>query len=109
MVWPIFISVAVTPRISAAGSAAGQASTAIAPRTPQPVTKRIDVSSDFFVRVAVTAVRPALAVSETCMTPGCKGRHEAFSTSRNHRNFVDLAAGGMIAHLCLAATVVGDL
>jgi hypothetical protein len=42
MVWPILISVAVTPRISAAGEAADQVSAASAPTTPHLVTKRIN-------------------------------------------------------------------
>src|SRR5665213_1621576 len=41
MVWPILISVAVTPRISAAVAARGHASATSAPATPNPVTKRI--------------------------------------------------------------------
>src|SRR5258708_16797932 len=51
MVWPILISVAVTPRISAASEATGQASTkanaASALTTPNLVTKRIDAPSPF--------------------------------------------------------------
>jgi hypothetical protein len=42
MVWPILISVAVTPRISAALDAAGHTSAASALTTPALVTKRID-------------------------------------------------------------------
>jgi hypothetical protein len=42
MVWPILISVAVTPRISPDVEAAGHIRTASAPTAPNPVTKRID-------------------------------------------------------------------
>src|SRR5450631_3690567 len=42
MVWPTLISVAVTPRISAATDAAGPISATSALATPSPVTKRID-------------------------------------------------------------------
>jgi hypothetical protein len=45
MVWPILISAGVTPRISAALDAAGQAKQASAPIPPMPVTKRIDTPS----------------------------------------------------------------
>src|SRR6185436_11647904 len=41
MVWPILISVAVTPRISADIAAAGSIRQATAPSAPTPVTKRI--------------------------------------------------------------------
>jgi hypothetical protein len=47
MVWPILISVAVTPRISAA-EAAGDVSTASAPSAPNLVTKRIDAPPLYF-------------------------------------------------------------
>src|SRR5882724_10233196 len=41
MVWPMRISVAVTPRMSAAGQATGRTRHAIAPSAPKPVTRRI--------------------------------------------------------------------
>src|SRR5258708_22494440 len=47
MVWPILISVAVTPRISAADKAKGHANAASALTTLNLVTKRIDAPSPF--------------------------------------------------------------
>src|SRR6185369_8958775 len=41
MVWPILISVAVTPRISAGIAATGSIKQTTAPSAPAPVTKRI--------------------------------------------------------------------
>src|SRR5882757_5439312 len=49
MVWPILISVAVTPRISAASEGAGQVSAATALRMRSLVTKRIDSPPRLFV------------------------------------------------------------
>jgi hypothetical protein len=49
MVWPILISVAVTPRISADGAAAGQLSNASALTKPSLVTKRIDTLPVLFL------------------------------------------------------------
>src|SRR4051812_32059147 len=43
MVWPIFISVAVMPRISADNAACGSIRQAMAPSAPTPVTKRIGI------------------------------------------------------------------
>src|SRR5215207_3407199 len=43
MVWPILISVAVTPRISAAFEISGHVSRTSAPIAPNFMTKRIDV------------------------------------------------------------------
>jgi hypothetical protein len=68
MVWPILISVAVTPRISAAVEAAGHVSTASALTTPSLVTKHIDTPPLFFyfgtleMAAATNAVRPALSL-----------------------------------------------
>jgi hypothetical protein len=45
MVWPILISVAVTPRISAASEPTGSANNASAPSAPNPLTKRIGLPS----------------------------------------------------------------
>src|SRR5260370_16040157 len=78
MVGPILISVAVTPRISAAIEAQGKASTASAPSL---VTKRIDASPRLFRRAqtatAAGAVRPRSPHAETCHD----GRMDA---NRNH-------------------------
>src|ERR1700675_531213 len=43
MVWPILISVAVTPRISADFAASGNIRQATAPIAPNPMTQRIDL------------------------------------------------------------------
>src|SRR6478752_9354190 len=78
MVWPILISVAVTPRVSAAGDATGHPSTASALSTPNLVTKRIDVPPLYFwyARTAATAgaVRPA-RLPETCHDAGMDANH----------------------------------
>src|SRR5260370_38552532 len=78
MVGPILISVAVTPRISAAIEAQGKVSTASAPSL---VTKRIDASPRLFRRAqtatAAGAVRPRSPHAETCHD----GRMDA---NRNH-------------------------
>src|SRR3954452_9140040 len=42
MVWPILISVAVTPRISAEVAATGSIRQATAPSAPNPMTQRIE-------------------------------------------------------------------
>src|ERR1700688_4062702 len=64
MVWPILISVAVTPRISAAGEAA-EASTATAPAMPTPETKRIDPLPRFIPGPSMSAASgwPAIPLS----------------------------------------------
>jgi hypothetical protein len=55
MVWPILISVAVTPRISAAVEAADHVSTASALSAPNLVTKRIDVLPIYFRHASIPA------------------------------------------------------
>src|SRR5450631_229279 len=60
MVWPILISVAVTPRISADVEATGHASAASALSAPNLVTKRIDVPPLFVLRAARLARFPRL-------------------------------------------------
>src|SRR6266851_2885772 len=74
MVWPILISVAVTPRISAAGVAAGHVSTTSALAALNLVTKRIVVPSPFFGPpkglTTTGAIYRALVVREHAMTPG---------------------------------------
>jgi hypothetical protein len=73
MVWPILISVAVTPRISAADKVAGKISNAIAPSAPHPVAIRIGPSSPFVSAALDGAARlarlSALVASEDAMAP----------------------------------------
>jgi hypothetical protein len=73
MVWPILISVAVTPRISADIAAAGHASNASALTTPIPVTKRIGTPPFFAGALQMAdlagAVWPALSAKHA-MTGG---------------------------------------
>jgi hypothetical protein len=74
MVWPILISVDVTPRMSAAAATTGEVRTATVLRTANPVTKRIDTPSPFFIPArSMTASRArlsALSPIEHAMTPG---------------------------------------
>src|ERR1700761_9316041 len=73
MVWPILISVAVTPRISAALDAAGHTSAASVPTTPALVTKRIDAPPLLFG----ARLRPRSRHDGTC--------HDAnMDANRNH-------------------------
>src|ERR1700676_92480 len=64
MVWPILISVAVTPRISAAPEAT-EASTATEPTMPTPETKRIDPLPRFIAGPSMSAASgwPAIPLS----------------------------------------------
>src|SRR5580704_2526911 len=85
MVWPILISVAVTPRMSVANEAAGQASRASAPRTPSLVTKRIDPPPLFIVgRSNGGRDRRGLArarvVIETWHDAGIDANHNPYAT-----------------------------
>src|SRR6186713_1240558 len=61
MVWPILISVAVTPRISAASEAAGHSRIETAPSAPNALAKRIGFPSPF-----VDAVAPHLYLTRAC-------------------------------------------
>src|ERR1700733_12966048 len=70
MVWPILISVDVTPRISAAGETAGHISATSAPAAAKLVTKRI-VSPPLGLQRVQTANHPQArfdphSVRQTC-------------------------------------------
>jgi hypothetical protein len=85
MVWPILISVAVTPRISAAVEAAGELRSAIALSAPSLVTKRIDASpiySGAQKPTAAGAVGPLAPGEETCHDAGMDANHKRFHDHR---------------------------
>jgi hypothetical protein len=88
MVWPILISVDVTPRISAA--AATEIRTATALRIANPRTKRIDaLPLPALLRRAQGgqpgAVVRALATIKTCHAAGMDAKHK--KTRRRRRVF----------------------
>jgi hypothetical protein len=71
MVWPILISVGVTPRISAAIALAGSASVASTPSAPNLVTTRIGIPSPVCAgllewRPLQARVSPALRSGKSC-------------------------------------------
>src|ERR1700688_3991572 len=78
MVWPILISVAVTPRMSADIEAAGHASTATAPAAQTLETKRIDPLPRFILECPMTAAPGRLRehiVIKTCHVAGMDAIH----------------------------------
>src|SRR5437879_3173960 len=82
MVWPILISLAVTPRISAAVEAADHISMASALRAPNLVTKRIDTPPHLCWRAQTAAVAGAVRPAPSPLTETC---HDAgMDANRNH-------------------------
>src|ERR1700722_9558901 len=76
MVWPILISVAVTPRISAAGAATGQASATSAPTRQIVETRRIDPLPRLFLMFdGSCATGRDLIVIKTCHVGGMDAIH----------------------------------
>jgi hypothetical protein len=67
MVWPILISVGVTPRMSAAS--AGQISTASALTTPNPPTQRIGLPSRILSHLGTLLLRPTAGAVGSALAP----------------------------------------
>src|ERR1035437_8738518 len=90
MVWPILISVDVTPRISAAVKAAGHVSTASALTTPNLVTKRIDIPPPIYLGTLKRRPRQARLAAlspfvETCHDTGMDSNHNHYEIEANAR------------------------